>query len=50
MITYIIYYKDQFTNGHWSSTTYTTPDPVSREFLIDFFGLNECIEYRIETE
>ena len=49
MITYKIKYKDQYTNGKWSSTTFTTDKPVSRKLLIDFFGLHECSEYSIET-
>lgn len=49
MITYKIHYIDQYTNGKWASTTYTATEPVSREFLVKFFGLDECEQYRIET-
>lgn len=48
MHTYKISYKDQFTNGKWSSTTYSSPEEVSNKFLIEFFGLHECEEYKIE--
>lgn len=47
-ITYKISYKDSYTHGKWSSTTYTSNEPKSRQFLIDFFGLNECEEFKIE--
>lgn len=48
MITYKISFKDSMTNGNWSSTTYTSPTPKDKKFLIDFFGLKECEEYKIE--
>lgn len=45
MHTYKITYKDSFTRGNYSETTYTSPEPVSRKFLIDFFGLeNDDVE------
>lgn len=45
---YLIHYKEY--DRDWSSTSYTCKDPVSEEYLIDFFGLNECEDYRIEQE
>lgn len=48
MYTYIIKYKE-FNRG-WSSTTYTTSEPKTKRFLIEFFGLKECEEYKIELE
>lgn len=46
MTTYIINYKE-YGRG-WSRTTYTTPETVTREYLISFFGLEECEDYNIE--
>lgn len=45
---YIIHYKE--FGRDWSSTSYTTPETVTEEFLIDFFGLDECEDYTIEEE
>lgn len=42
---YIIRYKEY--GKDWRSTSYSSSQPVSREYLIDFFGLNECEEYII---
>ena len=36
-MTYIIHYKE--SGKAWSKTSYTSPEPVTREFLIEFFGL-----------
>lgn len=46
MTTYIINYKE--FGSDWSSTTYTTPETVTKEYLISFFGLEECEDYNIE--
>ena len=46
--TYIIQYKEP--GREWSSTSYTSPEPVSKEYLIDFFGLTECEDYLIEDK
>lgn len=45
-MTYIIKYKEY--GRRWSKTSYTCQEPVSEEFLIEFFGLDECEDYRIE--
>lgn len=45
-MTYIIYYKEN--NKEWSQTSYTCPEPVTEEYLIQFFGLRECEDYKIE--
>lgn len=47
-MTYIIKYKEY--GRDWSSTSYTSPEPVSTKFLISFFGLEECEDYDIEVE
>lgn len=46
MHTYIIKYKEN--EREWSSTSYSSPDPVSEDYLIQFFGLAECEDYTIE--
>lgn len=46
-MTYIVQFKEE---GEWKKTTYTCKDPVSHQFLIDFFGLNECEDYIIEED
>ena len=46
MTTYIINYKE--FGRDWSRTTYTTPETVTREYLISFFGLEECEDFNIE--
>ena len=48
MHTYIIHYKE--FGREWSSTSFQTPRTVTREYLIQFFGLNECEDYFIEEE
>lgn len=50
MHTYIIKFKE--VGREWNSTTYTSPDPVSKEYLIRFFGLKESDveEYTIEQK
>ncbi len=45
-MTYIIKYKEY--GRKWSSTTYMTPETVSEDYLIEFFGLKECEDYKIE--
>lgn len=46
--TYIIKYKEY--GKEWSSTSYSSPEPVTKEYLIDFFGLTECEDYLIEKK
>ena len=50
MAKYIIHYKEKGRN--WSQTSYSSPEPVARDFLIEFFGLKgEDIEnFFIEQE
>ena len=45
---YIIHYKEY--GRDWSSTSYTCQREVTREYLIDFFGLEECEDFYIEEE
>jgi len=45
---YIIKFKEY--DREWSSTSYSSPEPVSKEYLIEFFGLKECESYLIEEE
>ena len=47
-MTYIIKYKEP--GREWSSTSYMTPETVTEEFLIEFFGLHDCEDYIIEQE
>lgn len=47
-MTYIIKYKE--FGRDWSSTTYTSPEPVTEDYLIEFFGLHECEDFTIEQE
>lgn len=47
-MTYIIKYKE--FGRDWSSTTYTSPEPVTEDYLIEFFGLHECEDFVIENE
>lgn len=47
-MTYIINYKEKGRN--WSQTSYTCQEPVSDQYLIDFFGLTECEDYKIELK
>lgn len=42
---YIIKYKE--FGREWSSTSYTAPHPVTIEYLVEFFGLEECEDYEI---
>ena len=46
--TYIIKYKE--FGREWSSTSYLSPEQVTKEYLIDFFGLAECENYIIEEK
>lgn len=46
--TYIIKYKEK--GKEWGSTSYTSPEPVTQEYLIQFFGLWECEDYLIEEK
>jgi len=43
--TYIIKYKEP--GRAWSQTSYTSPEPVTKEYLVEFFGLTECEDYQI---
>ena len=45
---YIIKYKEY--GRDWSSTSYTCQREVTREYLVQFFGLDECEDYLIEEE
>ncbi len=45
-MTYIIKYKE--FGRDWSSTSYTSPEPVTEDYLIEFFGLHECEAFVIE--
>lgn len=47
-MTYLIKYKE--FGGEWSHTSYTSPEPVSEDYLISFFGLHECEDFIIEQE
>lgn len=31
----------------WRETSYTSPHEVTDEFLVEFFGLDECNDYEI---
>ena len=46
--TYTIKYKEP--GRAWSQTSYTSPEPVSKEYLVEFFGLDECEDYLIEEK
>ena len=46
--TYIIKYKE--LGRDWSQTSYTSPEPVTKDYLIEFFGLEECEDYTIEQK
>lgn len=50
LITYIIKFKE--VGREWSSTTYTCSEPVSEDFLADFFGLrrDDVEDFAIETK
>ena len=48
MHTYII--KNKEFGREWSSTSYSSPEPVTKEYLIQFFGLDECEDYLIEEK
>lgn len=47
---YIIKFKEK--NREWQSTSYTCQKPVSEDYLVKFFGLDEddMEEYEIEVE
>ena len=47
-MTYIIKYKE--FGRDWSSTSYTSPEPVTEDYLIEFFGLHACEDFTIEQE
>ena len=47
-MTYIIKYKEY--GREWSSTSYMTPEKVTEDYLIAFFGLHECEDFTIEQE
>ena len=47
--TYIIKYKEP--GKEWSQTSYTSPEPVTKEYLVEFFGLEkDCEDYLIEEK
>ena len=47
--TYIIKYKE--FGREWSSTSYISPEPVTKEYLVEFFGLKkDCEDYSIEEK
>ena len=46
MHTYIIKYKEP--GREWSSTSYTSTEPTTKDYLISFFGLEECEDFNIE--
>lgn len=46
---YIIRYKEHGRED-WGSTSYTAATPVTKEYLIQFFGLEECEDYSIEEK
>lgn len=48
MHTYTIKYKE--FGREWNSTSYSSPEPVTNEYLIQFFGLEECEDYSIEEK
>ena len=48
MHTYTIKYKE--FGREWSSTLYSSPEPVTKEYLVEFFGLTECEDYSIEEK
>ena len=45
---YIIRFREP--GQSWRTTSYTCPEPVTEEYLVSFFGLDECDEYEIEVE
>lgn len=47
-MTYLIKYKE--FGREWSHTSYTSPEPVTEDYLISFFGLHECEDFIIEQE
>ena len=47
-MTYIIKYKEY--GREWSHTSYTSPEPVTEDYLISFFGLHECEDFIIEQK
>ena len=47
--TYIIKYKEP--GREWSQTSYTSSEPVTKEYLVEFFGLEkDCEDYSIEEK
>ena len=47
-MTCIIHYKE--SGKAWSKTSYTCQEPVTTDYLVEFFGLTECEDYEIELE
>ena len=45
---YIIKFKEY--GNKWMATSYTAQGEVTEEYLIDFFGLRECEDIKIEKE
>lgn len=44
---YIIKYKEFGSTRTWSQTSYSSPQPVTKEYLVEFFDLTECEDYEI---
>ena len=49
-MTYTYISKFREPGREWSSTSYTCPEPVSKDYLIELFGLTECEDYTIEEK
>ena len=47
-MTYLIKFKEY--GREWSKTSFTSNEPVSKNKLVEFFGLEECEDYEIEVE
>lgn len=47
-MTYIIHFKEK--GRDWGWTSYLSPEKVTKEYLIQFFGLDECEDYFIEEK
>lgn len=48
LVEWTLKYKDKWTNGNWSTSSYTDPnDSVDEEYLKRFWGVNECEEWEI---
>lgn len=45
VVEWILKYKDKWTNGNWSTCSYTGDEYVTEEYLKKFWGVDECEEY-----